>query len=156
MDTSLVSEPVVPSQDERIMAALCHGSLILSWIGLAVPVIVWITQKDKSRYVTVQALQALLFPLVRVAVMMVGLGCYLAAAFSTLFSTTAIDSARTSGPPATFLFPLAVLCVMGFFGILFFAYAVYAIVMTLQGKPFYYIIIGDWVERFLKPAEARR
>lgn len=156
MENPIPAAPAAPSQDERLMAALCHGSLILGWAGLVVSVIMWITQKDKSRYVTVQALQALLFQLVRLAVTMVGLGCYMVAIFSTIFTTTASDAPRYGGPPPGFFVPFAFLCVIGLVGMLFFAYAVYAVVMTIQGKEFYYLVIGDWVERFMQPAESRR
>jgi hypothetical protein len=146
-----------PSQDERIMAALSHAAIILSLIGLVIPVILWVTQKDKSRYVAFQALQAIAFQLLRLVGLFIGLGCYMAAIFSTVFITAASDSPRYGGPPTTlFLIPFATLGVLGVFGIFFFIYAVVGAVMTLQGKDFRYILIGDWVERFMRPVSPGR
>jgi tetratricopeptide (TPR) repeat protein len=45
--------------DERILAGLSHGGIILSVFGLLIPVFIWITQREKSRFVAFQSLQAL-------------------------------------------------------------------------------------------------
>lgn len=47
------------SQEERVMAALAHGSVLLSLFGPLGPVLVWISQRRKSRYAAFQALQAM-------------------------------------------------------------------------------------------------
>jgi PhoPQ-activated pathogenicity-related protein len=39
-----------PSSDERIMAALAHGSILLSSMGTILAAVIWVTQTDKSRY----------------------------------------------------------------------------------------------------------
>jgi len=149
--------PAAPSQDERMMAALAHGAILLSLMGLVVPIILWITQKDKSRYVAFQALQAIAFQLVRLVGVFFGLGCYMATIFSTMFlSAAASESSRYGGPPTAFFIPFAVLCVLGAFGVACFAYAVAGVVMTLMGRDFRYFLIGDWVEQFVQAASLGR
>jgi hypothetical protein len=48
------------NQDEHIMAALAHGSILLPMTGVIVPIVIWITQREKSRYVASQFFQWLL------------------------------------------------------------------------------------------------
>lgn len=151
--SSISAVSAAPSQDERLMAALSHAAIILSWIGLFIPVIIWVTQKDKSRYVAIQALQALVFQLLRMVALFIGLGCYMATLFSTVFMTATSTSSRYGGPPTAMLIPLATLCVLGVFGAFFFIYAVVGVVMTIQGKDFRYVLIGEWVEQFVKPPQ---
>src|SRR5512145_2488025 len=47
------------SSDEKIMAALAHGSVFLMFLGPVVPVILWASQRKKSKYVSFHALQAM-------------------------------------------------------------------------------------------------
>ena len=47
------------SSDEKILAALAHGSVFLMFLGPVVPVILWVTQRKKSNYVSFHALQAM-------------------------------------------------------------------------------------------------
>ena len=51
------------SQDERIMAALSHATALLPFMGVIAPIVIWVTQKDKSQYVAFQALQAMAYQL---------------------------------------------------------------------------------------------
>jgi uncharacterized Tic20 family protein len=58
-----VQVPEFHKQDERILAALAHGAILLPIYGIIIPTIIWITQKEKTRYVSFQSLQALAFHL---------------------------------------------------------------------------------------------
>lgn len=49
------------TSDERIFAALAHGSVIFSFFGPIGPIIVWLLQRRKSSYASFQALQAMGF-----------------------------------------------------------------------------------------------
>lgn len=93
---------VVPSQDERIMAALSHISLVIPYAGLVVPAIVWITQKDKSRWVAFQSLQALAYQVTLMLAWFVGIACYMASFFSMAFTLSASNGG--SGSPSPFFF----------------------------------------------------
>ena len=48
-----------PSSDDRIMAALCHAAALIA--GVIGPLVVYFAYKDRSTFVTVHALQALVF-----------------------------------------------------------------------------------------------
>ena len=52
------------SVENRLLAALAHGSVFAQGIGILVGVLVYITQREKSRYAAFQALQAAVFQLI--------------------------------------------------------------------------------------------
>jgi len=52
------AESPVPTQDERIMAAMAHATIIFSAVGLVGPLVIWGTQREKSPFLAFQALQA--------------------------------------------------------------------------------------------------
>ncbi len=143
-----------PSQDERIMAALSHISLIIPYAGLVVPAVVWITQKDKSRWIRFQALQALAYQVLLMLLWFVGMGCYMASFFST-FAATASNGDGGSFPPFVFL-PFLFFGVLILVGFVCVIYAIVAAVAVLTGNDFRYIILGSLVERFLSPSRADR
>lgn len=78
-------QDATPSSDERLMATLAHS------LGLLVDLIIWATQKDKSRFVRFQAMQAVAYDLA-VGVLFVALvGCMVAAIVGgTVLSTAAL------------------------------------------------------------------
>ncbi|MCX7977259.1 MAG: DUF4870 domain-containing protein, partial [Bellilinea sp.] len=59
------------SSDERWLAALAHAGILIPTLGFAVPLIVWITQREKSAFLRFQALQALTYQLLLAAVWVV-------------------------------------------------------------------------------------
>ncbi len=40
---------LTPSRDERVMAALAQISVLVLFLGVVAPIVIWVTQKDKSR-----------------------------------------------------------------------------------------------------------
>ena len=60
VSVSLVRRPsYVPTQSERIAAAIAHGGTCVAWF--LAPLIVYFIEKDRSPYASEQALQALLW-----------------------------------------------------------------------------------------------
>ncbi len=57
-----------PNQEERIMAALSHGSVVLFGAGVIAAIVLWVTQKEKSAYVAFQALQATVYQMIGLVV----------------------------------------------------------------------------------------
>ena len=64
------------SSDERTMAAVAHacaGLFGLAFVGLAIPLVIYLAYEGRSRYVRFHALQALVFQLVAaIAVWIIG------------------------------------------------------------------------------------
>jgi dolichyl-phosphate-mannose--protein O-mannosyl transferase len=50
------------------MAALAHGGILLFGMGLVAAIVLWVTQKEKSRYVAFQTLQAAAYHLAGFAI----------------------------------------------------------------------------------------
>lgn len=48
-----------PTKEERLLAALAHGSILLAGYGFFVAFLIWLMQRGKSRYASYHALQAL-------------------------------------------------------------------------------------------------
>ena len=143
----------IPSQNDKITAALGHISVLLPLIGLIVPIIIWVTQKEKSKYVSLQALQAIAYHLVMIFAYFIGMGCYMISFFSTFLAIPFAN--ETPGPSASpllmvgFIIPFLVFGAIFIGGAIFILYGIVAAVMTLQGKDFRYFIIGNRVASFL-------
>ncbi len=150
-------DSISPTQDERVMAGLSHISALLPLMGVIAPIVIWVTQKDKSRFVAFQSLQALAYQLVMILAWFVGMGCYMASFFSTFFFITFMSS--DSAGPGNLLFGLGFLTPFLVFGLIFlggFLFIIYGIVgavLAFQGRDFRYFILGRQVERFLRPAQ---
>jgi uncharacterized Tic20 family protein len=148
-------DSLTPSQDERVMAALSQISVLVPFLGVVAPIVIWVTQKDKSRYVAFQSLQAIAFQLTMILTWFVGMGCYMCSFFSVFlmipFGST-VESSESVSPffVLPFFTPFLVMGLMFLGGFLFILYGIIAAVMTFQGKSFRYVIIGRRVERFLQ------
>ena len=148
-------ESLKPTQDERVMAALAQISVLVPFLGVVAPIVIWVTQKDKSYYVAFQSLQAIAFQLTMVFAWFIGMGCYMCSFFSMFLAIPLASSMKSSGSISHlfglgFLAPFLVFGLMFVGGFLFILYGLVGAVMTFQGKPFRYVIIGRRVERFLQ------
>ncbi len=145
--------PSLSTQDEHILAALAHVSAILPMIGVLAPIIIWVTQREKSRYTAFQALQAIVFQLVIVLLYFAGFACYLGSFFLVFLGTGFFSGFRVSGAAGLlFLFPFGVILLMLVVMFLMVIYGLVGAVMTFQGKDFRYALIGRWVEHYIQQA----
>ncbi len=147
--------PTRLKSDEKIMAALSHGSIILPMWGLIASIFIWVFQKDKSAYVRFQALQALVFQVVLIFAYFVGFACYFCtffANFGTIFLFAGSNSSEAPPPffLGTFFLPFGAMALIFVMSFVFIIYGIVGAIMTAQGKDFRYIVIGNRVERFLQ------
>jgi uncharacterized Tic20 family protein len=148
-----------PTQDERVLAALAHASALLPFMGIVGPIVIWVIQREKSAYVAFQALQALALQIVGLLLGFAAGGCYMLAFFGVFLATPLVTGDQPGGTAPGGAFALA-FCILGLSFLvqaLLVLYALVGAVMTLQGRPFRYIVVGDWLERFMATgaAEAR-
>lgn len=146
--------PVIPmgTSDERLMAAMAHGSIMIPYIGLLAPIFIWVTQKDKSEFVRFQALQALAFQVLLIAVSILGFACYFGSFIIPFIATAVLQTTHSSnlGPEALLMvLPFLVFGLIGLLSLALGIYGIVAAVMNLTGKDFRYIFIADMVERYL-------
>ncbi len=138
------------SQDDRIMAALSHVSILLPMTGLLVPVLIWVTHKEKSRYVHFQALQALALHLTLILAWAVGMGCYMASFFAFIPGAFLSDAINNAGPVGIlFAFPFLIMGGMLLVGLAIVLYGLFGAVMTFQGRDFRYFGLGSLLEKQL-------
>jgi uncharacterized Tic20 family protein len=148
-DTSQV--PTIHKQDERILAALAHGAILLPIYGILIPAIIWITQKEKSRYVSFQSLQALVFHLTLLFLYLIGMFCYFVSFLGMFGGMFLAEGSQNDWMAAlSGIFPFAILG--GFFciGIFFVIYGAVGAILSLVGKDFRYLLIGNFIESRLQ------
>jgi len=150
MQTETNTSLTTPSQDERIMAALAHAGVVIYLVGVIAPIIIWVTQKEKSRYVAFQALQALAYQLVLILAWILGFGCYMAGVFGTVPFLAFFDNTGLSNGEAIMLAPFFLICLLMLLGAVFLIYGLAGAFMTLQGRDFRYVILGPILERNLE------
>ncbi len=163
------------TQDDKIMAALSHATIIWPVMGILAPLVIWATQWERSRSVAFQALQAGVYHLTLILAGLACGACYfsgyvgmlvgvISASLSWAFTLPQQGAAPEELPPEA-LIPL-VLTFLGMiffyvliFGLLFLglavwlayiAYGLYGAVANLRGKDFRYAIIGPRLERYLE------
>ncbi len=142
------------TQDERVMAGLAHLSALIPMMGIIASIVIWVTQKDKSKYVGFQSLQAIAYQISMVIAYFIGWGCYMISFFGIFFAipfAATPGSAEPTSPLAAIpvLFPFIIVGLIFLGGFVMIVYAIYAAVRTFQGKPFQYVLIGRWVTRFM-------
>lgn len=136
------------SVENRLLAALAHGSVVALGIGLLVGVLVYITQRDKSRYAAFQALQAAVYQLINLIIVM---GLWLVwTVFYGLSMIPLIQQAEENpdaAPPAIFWISLASMVIPLIYMLLVSLYGLWGGVRTWQGKDFRYLLLGGWLEK---------
>jgi len=132
------------STEEKLMSLLSHLSILIPNIGILAPIIIWINQKDKSKFVKFNALQAIFFQLVFLVIMMLSMFVGIILMLISLpFMTSAPDA-----EPGTLFFVSMIFMFLYFpFWFVFAIYAVVASVKSFKGKVFRYAIIGKIIEK---------
>lgn len=131
-----------PQPEERILAALSHGSILISSVGILVPILVWITRKEKTRYVAFQSLQAILFQLIGGGITFIRyLASYIASTTSPLFYAL-------SPSVQTWLKNITGVALV--LDMLILITGISGAIITLRGKPFQYPCIGRIVHKFTR------
>ena len=141
------------------MAALAHVTIILPFMGIIAPIVIWVTQKEKSEYVAFQALQALAYQLTLVLFWFLAMACYMCSFFGSFLGMIPLTATSPEEPNPvavggfmlTFFLPFAIFGAMFLGVILYIIYGIIAAVMVVQGKDFRYFIIGTRLERYLGP-----
>ncbi len=136
--------PVDVTADERTMAALAHGSILLSLVtgglaGLLVALIIWLVYRDRSRWVANQAFQALVYQAI-VTVLTYVLTVTTGIAFMVSGILTAVLIGLCMFPFAALIAVLTAL-----FALAAMAYALFGAWETYQGRDFQYWWVSDLI-----------
>jgi uncharacterized protein len=132
--------PLTPSE-ERTWAMVSHlsilANLVTGFLGVIIPLVVYLSFKDRSRYVAFQSMQAFIFQLIA----WVGAGILAAIAWT-------ISGVLTVILIGCLLMPLALL--ISIIPLAALVYGVIGAVQTNQGQNFKYWLVGDWTLSLLK------
>jgi uncharacterized Tic20 family protein len=145
------------TSEERLWAAAAHGSAILFMWGLFVPLIVWVTQRQKSAFVAFHALQALAYQLFQM-VYWIGLSVAMTVlvVVASLGIVAIAGNAPTDDAAATGMFLIQFL----FMGGLFCGIGLYGLIGLLGGglvlakRDFGYPLLGGWLKNYLQAQPA--
>ncbi|MCP5095099.1 MAG: DUF4870 domain-containing protein [Chloroflexi bacterium] len=137
-----------PNSDERVISAIAHGAIILPMWGLIAAIVIWLTQREKSPFVRQQALQAVSWQVTQILTMFVGMGCYMLS-FLTMIPFTMSASGSNGEPPFFFFLPFAAMGLVFLLMFVFIVVGIVAAVRNLQGRPFFYPIIGKRLEQYM-------
>ena len=130
---------------DHIMAALSHATALIPMVGVIAPIVIWVTQKDKSEYVAFQGLQAIVYQFVMIIAYFFGMALYI---LSTFLMMVIMAFSAGHFQEVVVIIPFVVLIGIFVFGGLLILYGVIAAVMTAMGKDFQYILIGNWVKKY--------
>ena len=129
------------SQEERLMAALSHGSILVSGMGIVVAAIVWLTQKEKYPYAAAQAKQATVFQVITMGFVVVSWLVW-GVLFSLILAILLPNNPEALETGFGFWFLMVSwivpLLLMG----LWWLYGVWGAIRTWQGRDFRYALIG--------------
>lgn len=152
MDKTTAETQNVPSSEERTLATLAHASIILgpftNYVGGAlVALIIWVTQRQKSPFVRLQALQSLVFQLIVLGLTI--LAWLLWTAFYLLSLTPFFfqPDRYTDAPPVLFWLGLGSMVIPCGLTLLLPLLGLWAALRTYQGRDFRYPWLGDWLEK---------
>jgi uncharacterized protein len=136
-----------PNSDEKTMATLAHAlQLVGSWIA---PLVIFLIRRE-SKFVSFHALQALLWQIVVMVLMMGGMVLWFIFVFSTIAHHGKPHPDQNFPAGFFVIFPVLWLSFMAFWVLNLVIAIVYA-VKAGRGEWAAYPVIGSWVRRIVKP-----
>ena len=150
--------PIDEAKEDRWVAAMGHGSAILLMWGLTSPLAVWITQKDRSRYLRLQALQAFVYQLLALLAYFGFMAIYffsiIALAFVLPLAPSPDSGLSNLSLGGLLIFGILILAVWLVILLAIPAYHLFAMIAaieTLKGKDYRYPLLGKFIEQRLNP-----
>jgi uncharacterized Tic20 family protein len=139
--------PSNPTSEERLVASIAHASVVVFGPGILVGILLWLTQKEKASYASQQGLQAAVYQVVGMVLIMalwVLWGIFYALTWIPIIQNPAQFE---EAPPPIFWIGLAS---MGIPLLVMLAWALYGLwgaYKTLRGQNFRYVLIGRLVNQ---------
>lgn len=131
-----------PSREECLMASIAHASVVVFGPGILVGVLIWLTQKEKSPFASRQGLQATVYQLLGMIVIMalwIVWGIFYALTWIPIIQN--LEQFEAAPPPifwiglASMVVPLIVMLAWALYGL-------WGALKSLRGHDFRYVLIG--------------
>jgi len=143
-----------PASDERLWAALAHGSVILSFFGPLAPVLIWVFQRRKSPYAAFHALQAMGYQMLTFWVGMTAYLLFIIVMIFVMFPVLAAVARGSDSFMEMFAFEGSfVLSLFGFLAI-YFLVGIVGAILSLMGRDFKIPLLGTRLARYLGCGES--
>jgi uncharacterized Tic20 family protein len=147
-----MSEQRSVGQDERVLAGLAHGSILLGVFtsgigGIVAALIIWLVQKEKSAYVAAQALQALVYQVVVFLGTMLVWCCW-GVVWLVLFLPPLLanpEAYQVTPPSGLWIGLILMIIPIGVWGLAI-LYGLWGAVRCLGGHDFQYAVVGNWLK----------
>jgi uncharacterized Tic20 family protein len=147
-----MSETVTLRQEEKVLAGLAHGSILLGLFsngigGIVAALVIWASQREKSAYAASQALQALVYQGMTFVITMVAWCCWGVLWMILLLPPLIADPERYANavPPGMWLGLSLIAAPLAIWGLTI-VYGLWAAARCLGGHEFRYAVIGRWLE----------
>ncbi|MCC7354929.1 MAG: DUF4870 domain-containing protein [Anaerolineae bacterium] len=147
-----MTQKVEVTQNERVLGGAAHASVILGLFtnfvgGIVVAGLIWLSQREKSRWVAFQSLQAVVYQLIGLGLGIVAFGCWFLFYMASLIPLIAQADRYQDAPPPIFWVGLGSICIPFLMMGLWMLYGLYGAIRAYSGADFRYIVIGDWLAR---------
>lgn len=132
----------IPSKDDRLMAAIAHASVVIFGPGILVGLFIWLTQKERDSYASSQGLQAALYQLLGMIVIMaiwILWGIFYALTWIPLLQN---PQQFEDAPPPIFWIGLASMVIPFIVMLAWALYGLWGALKSLRGQNFRYFLIG--------------
>ena len=147
-----MTDQTTVTQDEKALAALAHGSILLGVFtsgigGIVTALVIWLVQKEKSAYVASQALQATVYQVATFILTTLAWCCWgLLWMLMFLPPLMANPDAYAYAPPAGLWVGMFLMVLpSGLWGLTI-LYGLWGAVRCLGGHDFKYAIVGNWLD----------
>lgn len=149
--------------EEWTTASLAHASILLTLIlafaggvgallGLAVPLVIYLSYREKSRFIAFHALQSLAYQGAGILVYAL-LATIMAAVVAVAWTLSGLLSVVVIGfllMPVALLITVLMVILLLAFPLLWVGYGLYGAYRIYEGGHFRYWLLGEWVEREVK------
>lgn len=145
MDNSAAENLTQPTSDERLLAMLSHLSIFLG--GIILPIILWATQKDKSKFVRFHSLQAIFYHLAFAVIIIVFVFVMVFVLIVSGIGLSGFAKSGNGGDMPVFMIIMMIVLYGGIFLIVFagIGYGIYLAVKSYQGNLIKIPVIGNYV-----------
>lgn len=139
-------------RNERLLAGLAHGLILTNYVGAVGAAVIYAIYRDRSRYIAFQAAQAAVYQLLT---FLLTIGCWACWSLGYMGSLLPLMTNPNAypDPPWFFWLGLASMALPLVFMSITWLYGLWGMVRSLQGRPFRYLLVGPWVEHFLRGKE---
>jgi uncharacterized Tic20 family protein len=136
----------IPTTEERLMAAISHGGVIVSGPGVLVGLVIWLTQREKSPYAARQGMQAAVYQLLGFLGIIALWFLWGIFYFLTFIPLIIYPDRYQDAPPPIFWVGMGSMIIPIAFMVVWALYGLWGALRCLQGRDFNYALLGKYLK----------